>query len=411
MSGNEKIEDPETRHPFNGIRMPNTHCPPTTTQPLLRRARTLLTQNPEAPVIHNGAVLEEQGVITAVGSYPSLAHHHHGPVYDTGDQFLLPGLINAHTHIELSHLRGRLAPGTGFENWVTQLLTLPAREFDPGAAQNAIHEMENVGICAVGDISGHSPSRMATVWHKHLAETVFFVEHIGFAPLSQGQPQKLPTDTDLFRAVPTGHALYSTLSETLRQTKNWCRSHHAPFSLHLAEHVGEVDFLTTGQGTFASLLRKRLVPASFTPPGCHPVLYADSLGLLDPATLAVHCVHVPPAERRLLAQRGCTVCLCPRSNAFIDVGRGPWEKLDALGVPLCLGTDSLASNWDLDLWREAWYIAQHWSGSLTLEKLIGWMTRFPARILGLSHLGQLRPGKKAVYATLSFEEGQRLPLA
>lgn len=391
--------------------MPNNHRTSASTKPLLRRARTLLTQNPEAPVLHNGAVLEEQGVITAVGPYPSLAHHHHGPVYDTEEHLLLPGLINAHTHIELSHLRGRLSPGTGFENWIAQLLALPARQSDPAAAHQAIHEMENRQICAAADISGNTPFRMAAVWQQHRAETVLFVEHIGFAPLPQGQPRDVPADTEGFRAVPTSHALYSTHPETLRQTKAWCSSHHAPFSLHLAEHAGEVDFLTTGQGAFASLLCKRLVPSSFTPPGQHPVRYADSLGLLDPATLAVHCVHVPPAERRLLAQRGCTVCLCPRSNAFIDVGRGSWEQLDALGIPLCLGTDSLASNWDLDLWKEAWYIANHWSGSLTLDKLVGWMTRFPARILGLSHLGQLRPGKKAVFATLSVEESQRLPLA
>ncbi len=381
--------------------------------PILRRSRTLLTRNPARPVIDNGAILEANGMICAVGKYGELSQTHHARLVDEGETVLLPGLINAHTHTELSHLRDRIQPGGGFEDWVAQLLALPARDLDTKAVSKAIDEMAAGQICAVGDISGNNPQAMASLWRQSDLHALLWVEQIGFAPLPQGQPRGLPDAgaTPKLRVAPAGHALYSTSPETLRQTKAWCRSHELPFSLHLAEHSGEIEFLTTGRGPFGAMLTKRLVPKSFSPPGLHPVAYADSLGLLDSSTLVVHAVHLDPGHPHLLAHRGSTVCLCPRSNDFIGVGRALWEDLDAAGVPLCLGTDSLASNWDLDLWQEAWYIAQHWSGTLTLDKLVSFMTTTPARILGLPRLGRLAPGKRAVYARLSLEKANRLPLA
>ncbi|KUG29547.1 amidohydrolase [hydrocarbon metagenome] len=122
---------------------------------------------------------------------------------------------------------------------------------------------------------------------------------------------------------------------------------------------------------------------------------ADALGLLDARTLAVHAVHVDDADIRILVERGCGVCLCPRSNAFIGVGRAPWEKLAAAGARLCLGTDSLASNTDLDLWNEVRYLLKH-GKRFSLTAALAALTTTPARVLGREKtMGMLAPGMRS----------------
>jgi cytosine/adenosine deaminase-related metal-dependent hydrolase len=164
--------------------------------------------------------------------------------------------------------------------------------------------------------------------------------------------------------------------------------------MHLAEHAGEVDLLTTGRGEFAEFLRGRLFPATYSPPGQSPIAYAHHLGLLDEQTLAVHCVHINQQEIQLLAQKMVHVCLCPRSNAYINCGRAPAEDLYAAGVRISLGTDGLSSNDDLNLWNEASYLAGIWQGNLCLTELTAMITINPAQALGLDRIaGNLQPGK------------------
>jgi cytosine/adenosine deaminase-related metal-dependent hydrolase len=115
--------------------------------------------------------------------------------------------------------------------------------------------------------------------------------------------------------------------------------------------------------------------------------------------LAVHCVKVSDPEIETIRQSGASVCLCPRSNEFIGVGRAPWEKWLASGVNMCLGTDSLASNHDLNLFNEAIYFKENFNGELTFDQLLAMMTRNPAKIMGVDdNFGTLEPGKQAVFS-------------
>jgi cytosine/adenosine deaminase-related metal-dependent hydrolase len=272
--------------------------------------------------------------------------------------------------------------------------------FDHDAAAAAAREMAAGGTAGVADIATRHPGRSARVLAREGLAAVVFFEEFGFAPPAGPGPDfpadlaGLPGEVADHVSV-AGHALYSTHPDRLRAAKAWASRHGRPFSIHLAEHEGEVLLLADGSGEFADLLRGRVLPRDYRPPGRSPVAHAEALGLLDEGTLAVHAVHLDHRDIRILAERGVAVCLCPRSNAFIGVGRAPWERLLAAGVRLCLGTDSLASNADLDLWNEVRYLL-HTSESFSLASALAALTVTPARALGLGKiLGTLMPGMRS----------------
>ncbi len=379
------------------------------------RARRIVTLQPGRPDIDNAALVydTESGRILEIEPARQILRAFSGPVQELGDVTLAPGLINAHTHLELSHLRGRLPEGQGFARWVAALIALPLDDLDAISLTSAIDALVACGTVAVGDITSRNSALVAqALLHRNL-DFLLFAEFIGFGRPGGPQPgftpdseppwppalRALPPQILAASATPYGHALYSTHPETLRSCKAWTNARGLPFTLHLAEHEGEVELLATGTGEFADLLRRRLLPDWFRPPGLSPVAYAEHLGLLDAATLAVHCVHLEPQDIALLAGRDVTVCLCPRSNASIGAGRAPVERLRAAGVRLCLGTDSLASNADLNLWNELRFFLENSSVPCTLVEALAMLTATPARAMGMQHrLGTLEPGRLARYS-------------
>ncbi|MFT5456018.1 MAG: cytosine/adenosine deaminase-related metal-dependent hydrolase, partial [Myxococcota bacterium] len=165
----------------------------------------------------------------------------------------------------------------------------------------------------------------------------------------------------------------------------------APSSIHLAETGAERVFLETGGGAFAELLDRLGVDASaFTAPACGPVAYLRRLGVLRPDVLLVHGVDLSPGEWREVAAAGAPVCLCPRSNLYIggvlpDVGAA-----FASGARLCLGTDSLASNDDLDILGELPVLIEAFP-DVPAGRWLDLATAGGADALGLP-LGRLQPG-------------------
>jgi len=373
--------------------------------PFALRVRRALTMVQDADVLDNAMLVVQDGRIAEIGPYHLVRRTWSGPVQDLGEALIAPGLINCHTHLELSHLRERTAAGQGFPAWVRSLLAAgPDGPEDEAAAalEAACAELAACGTALALDVTSRRPLEVSQALDRAGVDHLMLLESFGFTGAGgldlPPAAQNLPREFLESRCAVAGHALATTRPESLRAAYAWCAWRGRPFSLHLAEHEGETEFLSSGQGGFAELLRERVVPADFTPPGCSPVSYADALGLLGPLTLAVHCVHLSTPNIRLLARREATVCLCPRSNAFIGVGRAPWERLRQEGVRLVLGTDSLASCPDLDLWGEAAYILERFEGQLPLAEAVSWITRNPARLLGReADLGTLEVGRRAVY--------------
>ena len=354
---------------------------------------------PGAPVIEDAAILVDQGIIREVGTYGDLGPTHSGSVIDLGDVFLTPGLVNAHSHLELAHLRGKCPSGQGFVSWVEHLLKQPIFDLDPQALDDAARELKRTGTCLVGDIATRFAKEMAGMLEASGLFFVVFCEAIG-----ETVPKKTFIPSGEFEAgfiSVAGHSLYTTHRDVLRSAKAETREKGLPFSLHLAEHDEEVAIMADAPSEFLDLLHARGRLLDFKAPGKRPVQQAADLGLLDESTLAVHCVKVTDEDIETVRESGATVCLCPRSNEFIGVGRAPWEKWVASGTPVCLGTDSLASNHDLDLWNEAKYLKENFKGELSLEDLLAMMTRTPARIMGAGHiLGTLEPGRIAAFASV-----------
>jgi len=367
--------------------------------PELIRAAKATTMIPGAPVIDDAAFIVSRGIISEVGTYRDLAPAFSGTTTDLGDVTIAPGLINAHSHLELAHLRGKCPSGQGFVTWVEDLLKQPIFDLDEGELDKAVHELKRTGTVMVGDIATRFAKHMAGVLDASGLSFVVFVEAIGetipkktFIPAGEYENGILSV---------AGHSLYTTHVDVLRAAKAEARQKGLPFSLHLSEHDDELAIMAGEPSAFLDLLNGRGRLLDFIAPKKRPIEQAAELGLLDESTLAVHCVKATDEDIERVRQSGATVCLCPRSNEFIGVGRAPWEKWFASGTPLCLGTDSLASNHDLDLCNEAVYLKKNFDGELSFEDLLAMMTRIPAKIMGVNDkLGTLEPGKLAAFSTV-----------
>lgn len=360
----------------------------------LHRAARIMTLAKGVGTLEDAAVLVEDGTILQVGPYAELRSGD-VEVMDHKDAVLVPGLINAHCHLELSHLQGQTLDGVGFVKWVEHLLSLPLMDPDPEAVRAACETLKASGTVMVGDIATRFPEQMAEIMDRAGLSFVSFREAIGEAVPDSTIPEGNYVHGSHSAA---GHSLYTTHRDLLKAAKRETASRGLPFALHLSEHEDELNIMLGRHSAFLDMLQSRGRLLDFRAPGQRPVQYADALGLLDERTLAVHCVQLDDEDISALARSGATVCLCPRSNRFIGVGRAPWERLRKSGVPLCLGTDSIASNDDLDLWNEAVFMKEHWHGGLDLADVVAMMTRVPARILGAEHLGSLEPGKAAAFA-------------
>ncbi len=322
---------------------------------------------------------------------------------DLGNVALLPGLINAHIHLELSWLRGRVPPAARFTDWVKRLVAARGgveRADDPGVLaplRAAIRELQASGTVAVGDISNSlaSPDPM----HAAGLDGVVFHELLGFNERDGAVIER----TRAARAAARGrvslapHAPYSTSPELFRAIRasvdaSACRI----TSVHLGESPEETELLATGTGPWRGMLELIGVwRDDWAIPGRGPVEYLDGLGVLDGQTLVVHGVQFDDAALARLVALGVTLVTCPRSNQWVGVGVPPIERFYRSGVAVAVGTDSLASVEDLNLFSELKAMRRIAPG-VPAAKLLESATLIGARALGLdSELGSLTPGKRA----------------
>jgi cytosine/adenosine deaminase-related metal-dependent hydrolase len=169
-----------------------------------------------------------------------------------------------------------------------------------------------------------------------------------------------------------------------------------PLTIHVAESAAEVEMLRSGKGPLVELFRARgFIDDAWEAPGSTPVRYLHGLGVLSQRTLAVHCVHLDQQDQSLLQAGRVTVVSCPRSNERLGVGTARIPKLLSAGVPVALGTDSLASAPDLDLFAEMAALAGTQQG-LAPAAVLRMASLNGARALGLDdRLGTIEPGKLA----------------
>jgi aminodeoxyfutalosine deaminase len=323
-------------------------------------------------------------------------------------------VVNCHVHLEFSALAGRVAPQERWEDWLEATLAASGA-LSPGEIETGItHAMEALrqsGAVLVGEVTNTGaswPFLTAGPLAYHL-----FYECLGFDLLSSFDlPEKFP----FFRrpevsaatmVSAAAHAPYSVSAALFRAVAAWNRARSGLQMVHLAESQAEIDFLARGDGFFEGLLKRRgrWVP-DFQAPRSSPSAYLDRLEFLGPRTLTVHGTQLSAADCGLLAATQTWLVLCPRANRYTGAGTPPVPDLLKAGVNLALGTDSLAGNWDLNLFGEMLWLYKHfpaWPGDLWLR--LG--TLNGALALGRDReFGSLTPGKQAALGFIPLRGDQ-----
>ena len=361
----------------------------------------LLTGKPDAaPVRAGGVVVDGVGRVQAVGEAAALKQRLPDVPFQRHPGLLMPGLVNAHVHLELSALRGETRSGGGFGPWATSMMEKRGRllpEQDLEAIEAGVSELLRTGTVAVGEVTntlasvealGSAPL-LGRVFHEVFGMRREAAERMREAA-RKARAAHVPWPASLsYVAAP--HTLYSLHPDSVRELLREAGAELT--SLHLAEHAAERAFLRDGSGPFAEFLRARQVDAAdWDPPGLSPVAYADRLGALRPGVLAVHLCATTRDELSLVAARGAPVVLCPRSNLFIELKLPPLFDMLQVGLRPALGTDSLASNTSLDVLAEAAALRDRFP-QLPAAEFVAMATWYGARALGLSHrVGALAEG-------------------
>lgn len=382
-------------------------------EPVMYAASWLI--NPDAPPLAGGALLVRDGVIVDSGALADLKRKHSAAVVEYPGCALLPGFVNAHTHLELTHFPAwRLRTNVEynprrFTDWIIQLIKI-ARGLRPDDYPPSLREglrmcLES-GTTAIGEIVSN-PLLAALYRESPLAGRLYF-EVLGQDParfgdkLAAALAAASSPDTSLASGL-SPHALYTIGEQHLPTIREAARAGRLPLAIHLSESAAETDLLFDSSGPLAQDFYPFVGWEDYLgrPQRCSSTELLDRYGLLTPDTLAVHCVHVSLADARLLKERGVSIALCPRSNDKLDVGRAPVALFKKLGIPLALGTDSLASNDSLSLWDEMRYALEAFSHDLTAEDLLRMVTIGAASALKISaSCGSLEVGKRADFQVL-----------
>ena len=356
----------------------------------------------DAPPVRRGRVDVRDGRIVGVGSASDDAAP--GPVVDLGRTAILPALVNAHTHLELSGLRGAAPPAASMPQWVDRLLQrrTEAGPPDGDAMRRAVAEARATGTGLFGDIGNTvaaAPILAEAAMPARVFREVLAFPGAGAAAAVDAAAAELGSveATGGLRVGLAAHAPYSVGPTAFAALDAASRERFpGPRSIHLAESPEELEFLRSGRGPWRELLERlgRWDPA-WTPPGCGSVEYLDRRGWLREGLVAVHGVQLTDPELRRLAERGVSLVTCPRSNAWTGVGHPPVERFLRAGVRLAVGTDSLASVPDLNLFSEL-ALMRRLAPSAPARRLLACATLHGAEALGFDdELGAIAPGRRA----------------
>jgi len=364
---------------------------------IILRGGTVVTMNPTRDVLAPGAVVIQGRDIVAVDSVEAIdAAYEETSVIDCGGHIVMPGLVNAHTHLPMALLRG-LADDLRLDVWLYGYILPVEREFvNPEfcflGTQLACAEMLRGGVTCFADMYYHEeevawaavqagmrgicgetvmtlPTPNAASYEDALRYCADFVEHW------QGH--------ELIVAAPAPHSLYLSPPEILRETTELARQYDVPQLIHISETADEVDecLATTAM---------------------RPVRWLEEQGLFESRVLAAHCVHVNSEEIRLLAEYDVGVSHNPTSNLKLASGIAPVAEMLERGVRLGVGTDGSASNNDLDMFEEMRLAAllpkvvRHSPVVVPADEALAMATILGARALHMDHLiGSLEPGKRA----------------
>ncbi len=369
----------------------------------------------DGPVIENGAVVIRDGRIAAVGRANELQG---APLIDYGDAVICPGFVNAHTHLELTHLAGKVPPARDFVDWLMRLAGLlradPATEKNVAAAVcDGIKQSLSAGVTTIGDIT-RRPTWSRGALAASPLRAVSYGEVIAMGLLRDRLGERLEAAASLehqgsrLRTGISPHAPYTVEPDGLRACAARARLLDAPLCIHVAETAEEALFTRAHSGPFAEALYKiGLADERIPLAGCGPVELCRAADVLGPRTLLAHANYIDDGEMSVIAESGSSVAYCPRTHdAF---GHPPHRFRDMLraGINVCIGTDSLASNPSLSVLEELRFLHRR-HPDMSADDLLAMGTIRGAAALGWQNeVGSLAVGKAAdlVVIPLADENG------
>lgn len=331
---------------------------------------------------------------------------------DLGNTAIIPGLVNPHTHLDLSGARGLIPPTDPehFTDWLRGVIAyrrMRTAEQVQADVRDGLAECLRFGTTLIGDIAAEGMSRDLLATSR--IQSVVFRELLGVTPERERKMieaastwiQATP-DTDLCRKGISPHAPYSTSRSLIVSAAKLCQPTKCPMAIHLAESQGELELLYHRRGPFVSFLKDLEIwlPAALAE-SFKDVLRAD----FRQPKLFIHGNVLAPSVR---IPRNSTIIFCPRTHAAFNHPPHPFREFLARGVRVCLGTDSLASNPDLDVLAEARFVRERYPDfpGNTLLKMI---TLSGAEALGWANeAGSLEPGKSADFVAIQLPNREEI---
>ena len=359
----------------------------------------LVTMADDGGEYRQGEIVIEEGRVESIRNGVSASFE--GRTIDLSGHLILPGFVNTHCHLALSSLQ--IPKQQKFTDWIEEVVAenkaLTWQNRIQGIHQGAATLVRS-GVTTLADYLSHPD--LLVEYSRLPFHQVLFLETLGF---QSGQASSVARQLDqIFKNHSSAggkmqlglapHAPYSVSPALFKEVRRLADHYGCPVSCHVAEVPEEVQFIRQGDGDFLDLLNRRGVyDASWRPTGLTPVKYLAQLGVLD-SLLCVHLNHVEADDLDLLAERGAKAAFCPGSTCWF--GRRAWMPVKALqdrGVPVGLGTDSLASNESLNFLREI-RLAEALLPELNHCDILAMATRGGAEALGLE-CGVLAPGRPA----------------
>ena len=362
----------------------------------------LLTCTPRIDIIDQGAIVINQGSIHAVGQLRDLKRRYSDrEVIHLQNAVLMPGLVNAHTHLELPALLGTIRSKT-FSDWVLNLVRAKKKLTDgnySSAARKNIITLVQTGTTTVGEICTHgiSPAMLA----QSGLRAVVFYEKIDMGPGDSRRSARILSspriNTALVHYGVSPHSPYTVSEAVLRVMRKEAQKKAIPLTMHIAESIDEMRLLHRRKSGLEKLYQFARWDLDRAPTGSSSFEYLDKIGFLCPGLLAVHAVQVRDKDIVLIKKRKVSIVHCPRSNKETGVGRMPLKMFLDAGIAVGLGTDSLASSPSLNMWDEMRYAYRiHRRDGITPKNIILLGTSGGARALGMDEkVGSLAPGMKA----------------
>jgi cytosine/adenosine deaminase-related metal-dependent hydrolase len=388
---------------------------------LVRRYHARWVVPVSQPPIGDGTVAVEDGRIAYVGPRSGAPG---GEEVELGSAVLMPGLVNTHTHLELTAMRG-LLEGLSFVPWVRTLTQMRAAVLDDAAMADAarvgLAEGLLAGITTYADTSSSGVTLGAMrdagvrgIMYQEVFGPAAEQHDAALAGLAAAIQRHRPLETDLVSVGVSPHAPYTVHDDLMVDTAAYSLRERLPMAIHLAESAEEIAFLREGEGPFADLLRARGIPVVRR--SHSPVHWLVEMGVLVAQPLLIHCVRVDPTDISFIADAGCAVAHCPASNAKFGHGVAPVRAMLDAGIRVGLGSDSVASNNQMDLLGEARLAAllQNAVGGrsdvLSAEQALALATIGGARALGLAdRIGTLDVGKAADLAAFPLDGARAVP--